>query len=92
MPWLSSSWSSMSPAASLPIAPALITSAPSLASTTAVPPAEPAGVTLISSTSWPPWPSGISSTGRTSTSSTCTPMAIAFIAGACFRSCARPPR
>ena len=66
----------MSPAASLPIAPALRVTAPSLASVTAVPPAEPAGVTRISSTSWPPWPSGISSTGRTRTSSTCTPMAI----------------
>ena len=35
--------SSMSPSASVPIAPALCTSAPSLASVIAVPPAEPAG-------------------------------------------------
>ena len=65
----------MSPAASRPIAPALRTGAPSLASTSAVPPADPAAVMRISSTSSPPWPSGIASTGRTSTSSTCTPIA-----------------
>ena len=41
----------MSPTASVPIAPALRTSAPSLASTSAVPPAEPAAVIRISSTS-----------------------------------------
>ena len=34
----------------------------------------PAAVMRISSTSAPPWPSGIASTGRTSTSRTCTPM------------------
>ena len=34
----------------------------------------PPAVIRISSTSSPPWPSGIASTGRTSTSSTCTPM------------------
>ena len=83
-PSRSSSASSMSPAGSVPIAPALRTSAPSLASTSAVPPAEPAAVIRISSTSWPPWPSGIASTGRTSTSSTCTPSAIAFIRSASF--------
>ena len=38
----------------------------------AVPPAVPAAVMRISSTSAPPWPSGIASTGRTSTSRTCT--------------------
>ena len=53
-------------------------SAPSLASATAVPPAEPAAVIRISSTSVPPWPSGIASTGRASTSTTCTPSAMTF--------------
>src|SRR5436309_1004764 len=46
----------MSPAGSVPIAPALRTAAPSFASVTAVPPAEPAGPILISSTSWPHGP------------------------------------
>ena len=69
----------MSPAASRPMAPALFTCAPSFASTSAVPPAEPAAVMRISSTSSPPWPSGIASTGRTSTSSTCTPTQSALI-------------
>ncbi len=73
-----SSESSMSPRASSPTAPAERTSAPSLARTSAVPPAAPAAVMRISSTSSPPWPSGITSTGRASTSSTCTPMAIAL--------------
>ena len=76
------------------------TSAPSFASVSAVPPAEPAAVMRISSTSSPPWPSGIASTGRTSTSSTCTPIASALIASvivflvpcAWCRSCARPRR
>ena len=72
----------MSPTASVPIAPALRTSAPSLASVSAVPPAEPAAVIRICSTSAPPWPSGIASTGRTSTSSTCTPIATARIGAA----------
>ena len=43
----------------MPIAPALATSTPSLASVTAVPPAEPAGVIAICSTSAPPWPAGM---------------------------------
>src|SRR5215208_2661117 len=71
-----------SPSASVPIAPALCTSAPSLASVTAAPAAVPAGVMRISSTSCPPWPSGIASTGRASTSTTCTPIAIAVMSPA----------
>ena len=53
---------------------------PSLASVSAVPPAEPAAVIRISSTSAPPWPAGISSTGRARMSATCTPIAIALTA------------
>ena len=77
-PSRSSSATSMSPTGSAPIAPALETEAPSRDRTSANPPADPAAVIRISSTSCPPCPSGIASTGRTSTSRTCTPIAIAF--------------
>src|SRR5436305_760898 len=84
-PSRSSSRSSMSPTGSVPTAPALRAFAPSLARTSDAPPADPAAVILISSTSWPPCPSGISSTGRTSTSRTCTPITIAVISESAIR-------
>ena len=66
----------MSPSASVPIAPALRTSAPSLASVSAVPPAEPAAVDPDLLDERAALALGdLVSTGRTSTSSTCTPMA-----------------
>ena len=62
------------PIGSSPTAAMLVTSAPSLLSTTAVPPAVPAGDIRMVSTSAPLDPSGMLSTVATWMSSTCTPM------------------
>src|SRR4051812_19604574 len=74
-PKRSSISTSTRPASSTPTAPTDSTDAPSFASVTAVPPAAPAGDRRISSISAPPWPSGIASTGRPSTSRICAPSA-----------------
>ena len=63
----------MSASRSVPTAPNERTCAPSLARLTAVPAAVPAAVARISVSLALPWPDGIVSTGRPSTSRICTP-------------------
>ena len=64
---------------SVPTAPKLRTSAPSRLSTTAVPPAVPAGENRMVSTSWPSEPSGTDSTPITCASRTWTPTVAIFM-------------
>ena len=64
---------------SSPTAPKLCTSAPRRLSTTAVPPAVPAGENRIVSTSWPSEPSGIDAMPMTWVSRTCTPTVAIFM-------------
>ena len=71
------------PIGSSPTAAMLDTSAPSLLSTTAVPPAVPAGDIRMVSTSAPLDPSGMVSTVATWMSSTWTPMQTTFMAISC---------
>jgi hypothetical protein len=69
----------MSPAGSVPIAPAERTAAPSLANVNAVPAAVPAAVIRICSTNAVSCPGGMSLTGRTNTSRMWAPIVMTFI-------------
>ena len=71
----------MSPSRSSPSAPTARTLAPSLARSTPVPAAVPAAVARISFSRTLPWPGGISSTGRPSTSRMCAPSTVTVPSG-----------